>query len=134
MTTPDLPLMKSVLTLLANLAGTQYSGNIRWVFHQRCNVSDIQRTFREHFQGKYFLTNFRWTSCVKNVWFEESKCWSLANSSNHKAMFPEYTKSIPRDFVLKYSKDIPRILSGYKNVFISQKVEKVVLRVILWHF
>ena len=35
--------------------GTQYSGNIRWVFPPRCNVRDIQGTFREHFKGKYFL-------------------------------------------------------------------------------
>ena len=35
-------------------AGTQHSRNIRWVFLQRCKVPDIQGTFKEHFQGKYF--------------------------------------------------------------------------------
>ena len=36
-------------------AGTQYSGNIRWVFSQRCNVRDIQGIFREHLKGKELL-------------------------------------------------------------------------------
>ena len=44
-------------------AGTQYSGNIPWVFPQRCNVWDIQGTFREHFKGKDFLKSSRWKSC-----------------------------------------------------------------------
>ena len=41
----------------------------------------------------------------------------LANSSNHKAMFPEYLKNIHEFLFQKYSKDIPGILQGYKNVF-----------------
>ena len=52
-----------------HLASTQYSGNIRYVFPQRCNVRDIQGTFREHFKGKDFLKSSRWKSCfcVKSV-------------------------------------------------------------------
>ena len=66
-------------TSSCNLVARQYSGNIRWMFPQRCDAPDIQGTFREHFQGKYFLTNPRWKSyfCVKNVWFDENKCWSF---------------------------------------------------------
>ena len=60
-------------------AGTQYSGNIRWVFPQSCNVQDIQGTFREYFKGKDFLISSRWKSCfcVKNVWFDNNKYWSF---------------------------------------------------------
>ena len=49
----------------------QYSGNIRRVFPQHCNVQDIQITFREHFKkfSKDFLENSRWKICfyVKSV-------------------------------------------------------------------
>ena len=34
----------------------------------------------------------------------------LADSSNHKAMFPEYSRNIPRISVSKTLKDIPGIL------------------------
>ena len=79
------------------------------MFPQRCNVLDIQGTFREHFQGKYFLTNSRWKSCfcVKNVSFDEKNVDLLANSSNHKAMFPEYSKNIPRISVSKIFQGYP---------------------------
>ena len=60
-------------------AGMKYSENIRWVFPQRGNVSDIQGTFGEHFKGKYFLKNYRFKSCfcLKNVWLDDNKCWSF---------------------------------------------------------
>ena len=50
-------------------AGTQYSGNTRCVFPQRCNVPDIQGTFGEHLKEKYFHKSSRWKSrfCVKSV-------------------------------------------------------------------
>ena len=50
-------------------AGTQYSRNILCEFPQRCNVQDIQGTFREHFKGKDLLKSSRWKSCfcVKSV-------------------------------------------------------------------
>ena len=44
-------------------AGTQYSGNIRCLVPQRCNVLEIQGTFREHFKGKDFFESCRWKSC-----------------------------------------------------------------------
>ena len=90
-------------------AGTQNSGNIRWVFSQRCNVRDIQGKIREHFKGKYFSKNYRWKVAfmlkmydltIANVDF-------LANSSNHKAMFPEYLKNIPRISVSKIFQGYP---------------------------
>ena len=60
-------------------AGTQYSRNTQWVFLQRCNVQDIQGTFREHFKGKDLLKGSRWKSCfcVKSVWFDDINCWSF---------------------------------------------------------
>ena len=39
-----------------------------------------------------------------------TNAYLLANSSNHKAMFPEHSKNIPQIYVSKNSKDIPRIL------------------------
>ena len=48
-----------LINMLLNPACTQYSGNIRWVFPQCCNVPRIQGTSREHFKGKYFLKNYR---------------------------------------------------------------------------
>ena len=62
-----------------NPAGTQYSGNMRWVFPQRCNFQDTQGTFSEHFKGKDFLKSSWYKSCfyVKSVWFDNNKCWSF---------------------------------------------------------
>ena len=93
-----------------NPAGTQYFGNICWVFPQRCNVLDIQGTFREHFQGKYFLTNSRRKSClcVKMYDLSKTNVDLLANSSNHKTMFPEYLKNIPRISVSKIFQGYPQ--------------------------
>ena len=112
-------------------AGTQYSKNVRWVFPQRCNVSDIQGTFREHFKRKYFLINSRWISClcVKNVWFDKNKCWSFGkfqqSQSNICRIFEEHStnfcfKNIPSIF--------PGILYGYivRNiVFMKSKSVKI---------
>ena len=55
-----------------------------------------QGTFREHFEEKYFLKSSRWKCCVcvKSVWFDNNKCWSLANFSNPEVMFPEYSRNI----------------------------------------
>ena len=62
-----------------NPAGTQYSGNMGWVFPQRCNFQDIQGTFREHFTGKDLLKSSWCKSCfyVKSVLFDNKKCWSF---------------------------------------------------------
>ena len=51
----------------------------------------------------------------------------LANSSNHEVMFPEYSRNIPRMSVSK-------IFQGYSrnNIFRGQKIQKIVLSVILW--
>ena len=61
--------LKETLLHGQNPAGTQYSRNTQWVFLQRCNVQDIQGTFREHFKGKDLLKGSRWKSCfcVKSV-------------------------------------------------------------------
>ena len=71
----------NILTVfqMSDPAGTQYSGDICWVFPQSCNVRDIQGTFREYFKGKDFLISSRWKSCVcvKNVWFDNNKHWSF---------------------------------------------------------
>ena len=90
-------------------AGAQYSRNIRWVLPQCCNVPGIEGTFSEHFKGKYFLKNSRSKSCfcVKSD-LTITNVDLLANSSNHKAMFPEYSKNIPRIFVSKILQGYPR--------------------------
>ena len=89
-------------------AGTQYSGNIGWVFPQLCNVRDIQQTFREHFKGKNFSKSSRWKSCfcVKSLWFGNEIF--LANSSNHEVMFSEYSRNISQMFVSKIFPRYPR--------------------------
>ena len=83
-------------------AGTQYSENIRWMFPKCCHVPGIQGTFREHFRGKYFLKNSQWKNCfcvkiafvVKVYDSTMTNVDLLVNSSNHKAMFSEYSKNI----------------------------------------
>ena len=102
-------------------ADTQYSGNIRWVIPQCCDVRDIQWTLREHLEGKDFLKSSRWKSCF---------CWIvydlpianvdlLASSSNHEAIFEEHSTNV-------CFKNIPRISLEYCKVmkifFISQNV------------
>ena len=96
-------------------AGMQYSGNIRWVFPQRCNVPRIQGTFREHIKEKHFLTNSWWKNCfcVKSVWFDDEKCWSCGkfqqSQSNVSRIFEEHSTNF-------YFKNIPRISPQYCNV------------------
>ena len=78
---------------------------------QRCNVRDIQRTFREHFKGKNFLENSPWKSyfCVTSVYdLIIANVNLLANSSNHEAMFPEYWRNIPQMPVSKIFQGYPR--------------------------
>ena len=92
-------------------AGTQYSNNIRWVFPQRCNVPGIQGTFREHVKAKYFFKNSRWKRVVfalKVYGLTITNVDLLANSSNHKAMFPEYSQNIPRISFSKLFQGYPR--------------------------
>ena len=55
----------------------------------------------------------------------------LTNSSNHEVMFPEYSRNIPRISVSKLFQGYPRHIV---NIFRSQKVQKIVLWVILWKF
>ena len=95
------------------------------------------RTSREHFKEKEFLKSFRWKSCfcVKSAWFDNNNIDLLANSSNRKVMFPEYSKNIPRMSVSKsfqgYSWNILRLWIYF---LWSQKVQNIVLWVILWNF
>ena len=61
--------------------------------------------------NQYYWKKKKWKSCfcVKNIWFD---LWSnvdiLENSSNHKAIFPEYLKKIPRISVSKIFQGYPR--------------------------
>ena len=93
-------------------AGTQYSGNIHCVFPQLCNVPGIEGTIREHVQAKYLkkildgkvVFVFKvYDLMITNVDF-------LANSSNHKAVFPEYSKNIPLISILNIFQGYPGIL------------------------
>ena len=68
------------------------------MFPQCCNLPGVQGTFREHVKGKYFKKVLRGKVIfvLKVYDFTIANVDLLANSSNHKAMFPEYSKNIPR--------------------------------------
>ena len=109
-----------------NPGSTQYSGDIRWVFPQQCNVRDIQETFKEHFEGMDFLKSSQWRSCfcVKAVWFYDNKFDDLANSSNHKVIFPVYSRNIPRVSVSKIFRGYPRNIVELWKHFLKSKSSK----------
>ena len=102
-------------------ASTQYSGNICWVFPQRCNVPNIQRTFREHFK-RYILVIFvlkMYDLTIINVDL-------LAISSNHKLIFPECSKNILRISVSKIFQECPWIIVRlWKYVHEAKKLKKM---------
>ena len=96
---------------------TQQARNISGIFAE-CFLNVVmfwtsREHLREHFQGKYFLTNSRRKSClcVKMYDLTKTNVDLLANSSNHKTMFPEYLKNIPRISVSK-------IFQGYPQNFV----------------
>ena len=103
-------------------AGTQYFGNICWELPQRCNVRDIQGTFREHFKGKDFLKSSQWKSffVLKVYDFIIANVDLLADSSNRKILFPEYSRNIPWISVSKifqgYPRNIIRLWKCYSGV------------------
>ena len=110
--------------------GTQYSRNICCVLllPQPCDVPGLQWTFREHFKGKYFLKNFLWKSCflleVYDITITNVNL--LANSSNDKSMFPEYSKNIPRISVSKIFQRYPRnIVRFWKYFYEFKKFKKI---------
>ena len=86
------------------------TSNIPEIFGE-CSLSlAMFRTFREHFKGKRFLESLdekvafvlkRYDLIITNVDL-------LANSSNLKVMFPEYSRSIPRMSVSKKFQEYPR--------------------------
>ena len=97
--------------------GTQYSGNISWVFHQLWNVWDIQRTISKHYKGKYIW----WKFLDGKVAFVLKVCDLIltnvdlyANSSNQEVIFPKYLRNIPRMSVSRIN--VPRILPEYCKV------------------
>ena len=105
-------------------ADAQYSGNIRWVFPQCCNTPGIQGTFQEYVKGKYYLTNSVWkvVFMLKGYDLTIANVDLLANSSNHKAMLPEYSKNIQRIFISKMFQWYPRnIVMSWKCFY---KVKK----------
>ena len=48
----------------------------------------------------------------------------LANSNNHKGIFPEYLKNIPQVSLSKILQGYPRNIVSYKNVFMKSKSVK----------
>ena len=96
-------------------AGTQYFRNYRWLFTQCCNARDIQETFRIHFEGKKFLKISQSKSCfcVKNLWFDNNKCWSFGKfhktRSNFSRIFEKHSKNV-------CFKNIPRISPEYCGI------------------
>ena len=116
--------VKQCNNVLPSLAGMQYSGNICWVFPQRCNVPVVQGTFSEHVKQKYFLKNYWQKSCfcVQSLWFDDNKCWSLGK---FQSMFPEYSKNIPWISVSKTSQGYPRnIIMLWKYFYEVKKFGK----------
>ena len=106
----------------------QYSGNIRWVFPQRCNVPGILGTFREYVEAKYFLANSQWKSrCLLKVCdLTITNLDLLENSSNHKAIFPEYKENIPQIFVSKMLQGYPRKIARlWKHFYEAKKFRKL---------
>ena len=124
-------------------AGTQYSGNICWVFPQRWNVQDIRGTFREHFEGKYSLKISQWKSyfCVKNVWFIMTNVDLLPNSSNNKVVFPEDSRNISRMSVSKIFHGFPRSkvlkifleVKKFKKLFCGLSCDNVDIGILLFY-
>ena len=76
---------------------------------QRCNVWDIQETFRDHFKGKDFLKflDGKIAFVLKVYDLMITNVDLLANSSNHEVMFPEYSRNIPRMFISKIFQGYP---------------------------
>ena len=109
-------------------AGTQYSGNICWVFPQRCNVPGIQGTFREHVKENFFSKDSRWKSCfvLKVYDLRITNVDLLANSGNHKAMLPVYLKTILQIYVSKIFQRYPRnIVRLWKCSYEVKKFKKL---------
>ena len=106
--------------LMLILTAMQYSGNVWWVFPQRCNFWDIQGTFEKHFKRKDFLDSFRWKSCFFVL---KGNIDLLAKTSNCEVMFPDYSRNILRMSVLK-------IFQGYlRNERDAFNVMKIFLEV-----
>ena len=105
--------------------GARYSRYIRGVLPQCCNIPGIQKTFTEHFKGKYFLKNSRSNSCfcVKSVWFDDNKCWSFGKFQLSQC-FQNIRWTFHEFLFQKYSKDFPGILQGYENIFMKSKSAK----------
>ena len=76
------------------------------MFPQRCNVFGIQETFREHFEGKSLFRKFVFVLKVNDLTTKNVDL--LVDYSNHKAMFPEYSKNIPQILVSKMFQGYPR--------------------------
>ena len=99
-------------------AGKQYSGDIRWVFSQRCYFPDNQWTFREHVKAKHTL-------CVyQSAWFDDQNVDPLVNFSNHKVMFPEYSKNIPQISVSEIFQGDPGNITRLWKYFYEVKMFK----------
>ena len=90
------------------------------MFPHRCNV---QGTFREHFKqkevldGKFVVVLKMYDLIITNVYL-------LANSSNHKVIFPEYSRNIPQMFVSKIFHGYPRNIVIMKIFLEVKKFKK----------
>ena len=104
-------------------AYTRYSMNICWVFPQCRNVWGTQGTFMEHFRKKIFLKFLYWkvVFVLKLYDLIITNIDLLANSSNHKAMFPVYSRNIPRMSVSKSFHGCSRnVFQVYENIFVKK--------------
>ena len=101
-------------------AGTQYSENIRWVFPRSCNVPGIQGTFREYVKVKYiFLKILQGNVVFVLKVYEMLIFWQIPVIA--KQWFQNIWGTFHEFLFQKYSKDIPRILQCYENVFMKSK-------------
>ena len=109
-----------------NSAGVQFSGNIRWVLSQCCNVWDIQGKFREHFKENFFwkVLNGKVVFVLKVYDLIITNVYLLANSSNRKVMFPEYSWNTPRMSVSKIFQRYPQNIVKLWKYFYKSKSSK----------
>ena len=88
----------------------------------------IHGTFREHFKGKGFLKvlHERVVFVLEVYDLVITNVDLFANSSNHKVMFPEYSRNIPRMSVSKSFQGYTRnILRLWKCLWGVEKLKKL---------
>ena len=86
---------------------------------QRCNVPGIQETFREMLKENVLkrILYEKVVFVLKAYDLTITNVDPLGNYSNHKAMFPEYSKNIPRTSVSKIFQGYPQKIVKLRKRF-----------------